>query len=132
MKSDEGGLTDYKIHCFNGEPKLILVCKDRFAASGLTEEFFSAEWEHRDIRRPSHPNAAAIARPDELPEMLELAKKLSENIPFLRVDFYIIEHQVYFSERTFFPASGFDRFVPDEWDDILGSWLELPPLSTDK
>ncbi len=133
MKSDEGGLTDYKVHCFNGEPKLILVCKDRFAASGLTEDFFSAEWEHLDIRRPSHPNAsAAIARPDELPEMLELAKKLSENIPFLRVDFYIIEHKVYFSELTFFPASGFDRFVPDEWDDIFGSWLELPPLPTDK
>ena len=64
--------------------------------------------------------------------MLELAKKLSENIPFLRVDFYIIEHKVYFSELTFFPASGFDRFVPDEWDDILGSWLELPSLPTDK
>lgn len=133
MKSDEGGLTDYKVHCFNGEPKLILVCKDRFAASGLTEDFFSAEWEHLDIRRPSHPNAsAAIAKPDELPEMLELAKKLSENIPFLRVDFYIIEHKVYFSELTFFPASGFERFVPDEWDDILGSWLKLPPFLASK
>mgnify|MGYP000717080493 CR=1 FL=1 len=64
--------------------------------------------------------------------MLELAKKLSENIPFLRVDFYIIEHKVYFSELTFFPASGFERFVPDEWDDILGSWLKLPPFLASK
>ena len=127
MKSDAGGLTDYKVHCFNGEPKLILVCKDRFAKTGLTEDFFTQEWEHLDLRRPTHPNAAVtIEKPAELAEMLTLAKTLSANIPFLRVDFYIIEHKVYFSELTFFPASGFERFVPEEWDCTFGSWLALP------
>lgn len=127
MKSDAGGLTDYKIHCFNGEPKLILVCKDRFTQTGLTEDFFSPQWEHLDIRRPTHPNSLTeIAKPAELSEILALAKKLSEGIPFLRVDFYIIDHKVYFSELTFYPASGFEKFVPEQWDDTLGSWLELP------
>lgn len=127
MKSDAGGLTDYKIHCFNGEPKLILVCKDRFTSTGLTEDFFTPNWEHLDIRRPTYPNSSAeIAQPAELFEILALAKKLSEGIPFLRVDFYIIEHKVYFSELTFYPASGFEKFVPERWDEILGSWLELP------
>ncbi|MDY4212873.1 MAG: ATP-grasp fold amidoligase family protein [Eubacteriales bacterium] len=127
MKSDAGGLTDYKIHCFNGEPKLILVCKDRFTQTGLTEDFFSPQWEHLDIRRPTHPNSLTeIAKPEELSEILALAKKLSEGIPFLRVDFYIIHHKVYFSELTFYPASGFEKFVPEQWDDTLGSWLELP------
>ena len=127
MKSDVGGLTDYKVHCFGGEPKLILVCKDRFTSTGLTEDFFDPNWEHLDIRRPTHPNASqAITKPEELSEMLILAKKLSEGIPFLRVDFYIIEHKVYFSELTFFPASGFEKFVPEQWDEILGSWLKLP------
>jgi hypothetical protein len=127
MKSDESGLTDYKVHCFNGEPKLILVCKDRFSKTGLTEDFFSERWEHLDMRRPTHPNASnKTAEPEELSEMLTLARKLSENIPFLRVDFYIIEHKVYFSELTFYPASGFEKFVPEEWDSILGSYLQLP------
>ena len=131
MKSDAGGLSDYKVHCFNGEPKLILVCKDRFTSTGLTEDFFSSDWEHLDIRRPSHPNSKTeITKPDELSEMLTLARKLSEDIPFLRVDFYIIEHKVYFSELTFYPASGFERFVPEKWDETLGSWLELPPASS--
>ena len=130
MKSDESGLTDYKVHCFNGEPKLILVCKDRFSKTGLTEDFFSERWEHLDIRRPTHPNASnKTAEPEELSEMLTLARKLSENIPFLRVDFYIIEHKVYFSELTFYPASGFEKFVPEEWDAVLGSWLTLPAIS---
>ncbi len=129
MKSDAGGLTDYKVHCFNGEPKLILVCKDRFTATGLTEDFFTSDWEHLDLRRPAHPNSSIeISKPTELPEILELAKKLSDDIPFLRVDFYIIEHKVYFSELTFYPASGFEKFVPERWDEILGAWLKLPPL----
>ena len=130
MKSDESGLTDYKVHCFNGEPKLILVCKDRFSKTGLTEDFFSERWEYLDMRRPTHPNASnKTAEPEELSEMLTLARKLSENIPFLRVDFYIIEHKVYFSELTFYPASGFEKFVPEEWDAVLGSWLTLPAIS---
>lgn len=127
MKSDAGGLTDYKIHCFNGEPKLILVCKDRFLETGLTEDFFSINWEHLDIRRPKHPNASApIKKPEELDEMLRLAAILSKDIPFLRVDFYIVDHKIYFSELTFYPASGFDKFVPEIWDNILGDWLKLP------
>lgn len=127
MKSDAGGLTDYKIHCFNGEPKLILVCKDRFLETGLTEDFFSSDWEHLDIRRPKHPNASVpIKKPEELDEMLRLAAILSKDIPFLRVDFYIVDHKIYFSELTFYPASGFDKFVPEIWDNILGDWLKLP------
>lgn len=127
MKSDAGGLTDYKVHCFNGEPKVILVCKDRFTKTGLTEDFFTPDWEHLDLHRPTHPNASnKVPKPEELSEILYLAKKLSENIPFLRVDFYIIEHKVYFSELTFFPASGFERFIPEEWDDTFGEWIELP------
>jgi len=133
MKSDEGGLTDYKVHCFDGEPKLILVCKDRFSQTGLTEDFFTTQWEHLDMRRPMHPNSLnEIVKPAELAEMLELAKKLSEGIPFLRVDFYIIEHRIYFSELTFFPASGFEEFVPEEWDTVLGSYLRLPALAVDE
>lgn len=127
MQSDANGLTDYKVHCFNGEPKLILVCKDRFAPTGLTEDFYTPQWEHLDLRRPTHPNALEpMAKPDELDQLLELSRLLSRDIPFLRVDFYIVEGHVYFSELTFFPASGFEKFEPEDWDRILGEWLKLP------
>ena len=130
MQSDAGGLTDYKIHCFNGEPKLILVCKDRFAPTGLTEDFYTPQWEHLDLRRPTHPNATEpMAKPDELDQLLEFSRILSKDIPFLRVDFYIVEGHVYFSELTFFPASGFEEFEPEEWDQTLGDWLKLPDTS---
>ncbi len=126
--SDGGAeLADFKVHCFHGEPKFVLVCQDRFSETGLTEDFFTPEWEHLPVKRPKHPNAAKpIPKPAELEQMLLLAARLAKDIPFVRVDFYIIEHQIYFSELTFFPASGFDHFEPRSWDDTFGSWLKLP------
>lgn len=124
----DGGidLTDYKVHNFNGIPKFILVCRDRFSKSGLTEDFYSTCWEHLDVKRPNIPNSKVpIAKPDELDEILELSRKLSVGIPFVRTDFYIINHQVYFSEITFFPASGFEKYEPDEWDYVFGDYLKL-------
>ena len=125
IESDDG-LTDYKVHCFNGEPKLVLVCKDRFAPTGLTEDFFTEKWEHCDVRRPQHPNAAQTPqKPAELEELLRLARILAADIPFVRVDFYIVGRRIIFSEITFFPAAGLKPFEPEEWDKTLGDLLEL-------
>lgn len=125
--SDQGKeLQDYKIHCFNGIPKIILVCRDRFAQSGLTEDFFDVEWNHLDISREGHSHSREkIEAPTNLKLMLKLAKMLAEDMPFVRIDFYEINGSVYFGEITFFPASGLEKFVPKEWDKIMGSWISL-------
>lgn len=125
--SEAGGLTDYKIHCFNGVPRFILVCRDRFAQSGLTEDFFTPQWEHMPVKRPKIPNAVTpVPKPEKLEEMLTLAEKLAKDIPFLRVDFYFVDGKIYFSELTFFPAAGSAPFEPEEWDKTFGDWLVLP------
>ena len=61
--------------------------------------------------------------PDSLDEMILLAEKISRNHRFLRVDFYDVQGHIYFGELTFFPASGFGKFNPEEWDLILGNWM---------
>ena len=120
-------LEDYKIHNFNGEAKFVLVCRDRFSDTGLTEDFFTPEWEHMPVKRPKLANASVpIPRPEQLEQMLEFSSILSENIPFVRTDFYVIEGKVYFGEITFFPASGMAPFQPARWDATIGSWLKLP------
>ena len=127
MENSTGELQDYKVHNFNGTPRIILVCKDRFKQTGLTEDFFDTQWNHLDIRRPKHPlSKERIPRPKQLDQLLELSRKLSKGIPFVRTDFYIINEQVYFGEMTFYPASGFVPFVPNEWDKKLGEMLILP------
>ena len=125
LGSDE--LIDYKVHCFNGRPRFILVCKDRFSENGMTEDFFDTEWNHLEVKRPTHQNSELeLEKPELLDEMLQYAKALSENIPFIRVDFYLINSFVYFGELTFFPASGFDSFVPESFDKEIGEYLVLP------
>lgn len=129
---DESGyeLKDYKIHCFNGVPKMVLVCKDRYSATGITEDFFSEKWEHLNVKRPSIPNSREeIPRPKSLDQMLNLAEKLSMRCPFIRVDFYEINKLIYFGELTFFPASGMGEFYPIEWDYKLGEWIILPSIN---
>ena len=126
MSDSTGELPDYKIHCFNGEPKLILVCKNRFSQSGVTEDFFSEKWEHLDVKRPNHScYPGSIKKPMKLELMFELARKLSQNTRFVRIDFYDIAGRVYFGEITFYPTSGFAKFEPEEYDRIFGDWITL-------
>ena len=120
-------LPDYKFFCFNGHAKIILVCSERFSVEGLKEDFFDRNWEHLDLKRKTHGNSSKIIeKPCKFEEMLTLAEKLSKKIPFLRVDFYEINGDIYFGELTFYPTSGFEAFNPEEWDSKLGTWLDLP------
>ena len=56
----------------------------------------------------------------------QLAEKLSADMAHLRVDLYEIEGKVYFGELTFYDSSGMAFFDPPEWDETIGSWLNLP------
>jgi len=120
-------LADYKVHCFNGKPKVVLVCRDRYSETGLTEDFYSVEWEHLDVKRPGTPNAAALEKkPEQLDEMLRLSRVLSKGLPFIRVDFYVNNSRVYFGELTLYPAAGIKPFEPNRWDETFGAWITLP------
>lgn len=119
-------LRDYKVHCFHGEPKVILVCSERHK-EGLKEDWFTVGWKHLPIHRPTHANnEKKILPPQNLEAMLRMARTLSAGIPFVRIDFYEVNGKVYFSEITMFPTSGYTAFVPEKYDSILGDWIELP------
>ena len=127
MSNNGKELEDFKIHNFNGVSKLILVCKDRYKETRLTEDFFDINWNHLDLKRPNCSNSKTpIYRPKELDKMIELSEKLAKDIPFLRTDFYVVDNQIYFGEMTFYPSSGFNKFIPDRYDEILGNWIKLP------
>lgn len=126
LKEERKDISDYKIHCFNGEPRVILVCKDRYKDTGMTEDFYNENWDHLSLKRPSHKNSLEpIPAPRNLNLMLELSRKLSAKIPFARIDFYESGDTLKFGEITFFPASGLIPFEPSEWDRKLGDMLEI-------
>lgn len=128
-KEDESGyeLRDYKIFCFNGEPKILFVASDRQKAGEDTKfDFFDLNWNHLPFTN-GHPNSKEhIAKPKDFEEMLEIAKKLSVGIPQVRIDLYNCNGQIYFGEITFFHWSGMTAFDPVEWDFKLGKMIKLP------
>ena len=69
-----------------------------------------------------------------MPESFSIMRDKAEliastyDIPFVRVDYYSVGNKPYFGEITLYPFGGFGRFEPNEWDDILGSWLILPGI----
>lgn len=125
--SKSGELSDYKLFCFDGTPKLLFVVTERQKSSrGEPKfDFFDIDGNHLDLRS-THPNAPTPpAIPQSLEKMKALAAVLSEGFPHVRVDFYEVDGKIYFGEMTFFHNSGFHAFDPPEWDIKLGSWLDL-------
>lgn len=131
--NDGNDISDFKVHNFNGIPKFILVCKDRFKEAGLTEDFFDTNWNHIEVKRPGYPNASVLEnKPEELEKMLQISEKLSKDFPFIRTDFYSLEDKLYFGEITLYPASGAFPFEPEYYDDIFGKDLVISELGGGK
>ncbi len=124
---DESGveLKDYKFFCFNGKVKCLKIDFDRFIkhqANYYNEKFELLKF--GETVCPPDFNKE-LKKPKNFDKMIELAERLSKNITFLRVDFYEIDNKIYFGELTFFPASGFGKFEPEEYDKVLGDWLQI-------
>lgn len=119
-------LPDYKFFCFNGEPKYCQVISGR--SSKVCSDFFDLEWNHQPFHEPKQYPFAEVEpeKPKNLELMWNLARRLSENKPFSRIDFYDIGSNVYFGEITFFPTSGMGGFNPEKYDLLFGELIELP------
>ncbi len=118
-------LKDYKIMCFNGVAKCAFTCTGRFSEEGLRVTFFDDQWKELPFTR-KYPRAEnLIEKPIYFDEMKKIAEKVSCNMPFIRVDFYEVNGQLFIGELTLFPGSGLETFEPSEWDGILGNWIKL-------
>lgn len=128
-----GDLIDYKFYCFNGEPQYCQVIQNR--STKETIDFFDIEWKHMPFYglNPLHgPAAKPAAKPQNWDNMVKIAKQLSKDFPFVRVDLYNIEGVIYFGELTFYPASGYGKFTPDEWDEKLGDMFDISSFMSSK
>ncbi len=128
MKNDNGTKPlDYKFFCFNGEPRLVMVNSNRFSNGGVGVDFYNMDWKYVEINYGHHTSAGDVfIQPKGFFAMQDFAKKLSENIPLIRVDFSYWNEEVYVGELTFFSAGGYTDLSPVEWEKELGSWIELP------
>ena len=122
---ETGELRDYKFFCFNGEPKLMFVATER-GVKNTKFDFYDMQFNHMNIAQHYPNSVSAIKKPEHFEKMIELAKKLSEGFPHVRVDFYEANGRVYFGEMTFYHFGAIVPFETKEWDKKIGDWLVLP------
>lgn len=117
---------DYKFYCYEGVPKIVLVCAGRFA--GPTQLFFyDMSWNRiHGIFRPSKeaPPTVEINKPEGFERAAQYAALLSTPFPFVRVDLYIENGRTFFGELTFTPCGGIDSKLTRFGDEFLGNHLE--------
>ncbi|MDN0055085.1 ATP-grasp fold amidoligase family protein [Collinsella ihumii] len=117
---------DYKFHCINGEPRFILTCSNR--EKGLKLNLYDTAWKAVGGLQGLMKNPAGISRPDCLAEMIEVARTLSADFDFVRVDLYEKDNKVYFGELTFTPAVGVLPYFTDGFIERWGEKLRVTGL----
>ena len=122
-------LRDYKFFTFGGVPKVLYIAQGRGKGEPTVADFFDMDFNHLPFTIDHDMADVPPAKPECFELMKELAAKLSDGTPQLRVDFYEVNGKVYFGEMTFFHCSGLAPFHPEEWDRIFGDWVILPEKS---
>lgn len=118
--------SDIKIHCFNNKDNnktkfLIQIIKNR--DTNMEMSYYDEEWNLLDII--SNNKLLKEEKPDQLNEMLEIARKLSEDFDYLRVDLYNVEKKIYFGELTQTPRGGFFNYFNEKIDLKIGEMWKI-------
>ena len=126
IEDRNGVFVDYKFSCFNGYVDCVMVCLDRHI-NDVKFYFFDKDWNLKrlNVRGKNAPEGFTIPKPSCMDEMFEIAAKLSKGIPFVRVDLFECDGNIYFGEMTFFPDCGFDANLLPETDLYFGSLIDL-------
>ena len=126
LEDESGELRDYKFFVFDGQVRALFIACDRSSSEETKFDFFDEDFRHLPFRN-GHPNAPVCPeKPCCFEAMKEIAARLGEGFPHIRVDLYEVDGHVYFGEMTFYHWSGLCPFDPPEWDRVFGDWIRLP------
>ncbi|ENA3631385.1 hypothetical protein ABGK05_004780, partial [Escherichia coli] len=120
---------DYKINCINGRAEFIYCSIDREGKN--YRKIYDRSWCEMDFKwgnkdefehKFTGPN---IEKPDNLDKMIEYAEILSMGFPYLRIDLYNVDGEIYLGEITIYHGGGFDVIEPKEYDLFFGNKIHL-------
>jgi hypothetical protein len=127
LESEDGKpIKDYRFFCFDGKPEFIAVDIDINNKENTRRNLYDLNWNlmEEEISYPKEISKS-IKKPDKLDKMIEISKKLSEGLVHARIDFYVVNNKIYFSEITFYHQSGLGIIRPAEFDKYLGNLIEI-------
>lgn len=104
--------TDYKFTCIHGQPVDIFVGTER--ENGVKFCTRNLDWSCLDNTKTKFLPKTEPPKPKHLSDMIKIAKILSSDFDFVRVDLYEYRDKVYFGELTFSPWGGIMYSYTDE------------------
>lgn len=127
-RDENNDLPDYKFFCFDGKVKYLYTMVDYVDNHSNGKcSFFTPDFVQLPYRRSEYMEIDRdIPKPIGFEKMIEIAEILSADFPHVRVDLYNVKGKVIFGELTFYNASGYTVFTPDDFDFILGKEFNLP------
>ena len=119
-------LIDYKIWCFNGEPHHIWACYNR-TKKEVKVETHDLEWNYHPecsvFNNHYVDGGGVVPKPNNLNEMLDIARILSRGFKQVRVDLYNQGGKIYFGEMTFTSNGGYMNFYTQEFLNKMGNQI---------
>lgn len=120
-------ITDYKFFCFSGEPLYFYISKTPYGNFHAGKfAMFEADGSYAPFQRVDHKTFSK--KPEishRLPEMLKICRDLAKDFSFVRVDLFLVDEEIYFSELTFTPCAGMMPLSPESADEQLGNLLDI-------
>ncbi len=98
-------LADYKVHCFDGKPTYIQINYPDTQENDRVMIDFSNERVEYPFVSGRNSDTVWDIRP-YLPTMYSISERLCQPFVFVRVDFLMVDEQLYVTEMTFYPSGG--------------------------
>jgi len=124
IETPDGSLPiDYKFTCVGGEIMDIFVATERSVNTKYST--LNLNWEPLPYTKPEFLPSKLPEKPKHLKELAEVARVLSKDFGFVRVDLYEYRGQPYISELTFFPWGALLYSYNDDAINLYGKkWHE--------
>ncbi|CAK2713324.1 Glycosyltransferase [Vibrio crassostreae] len=119
---DSRQINDYKFHVFNSDgSKKVVIQVDHDRHENHTRSWFDETCNHL-IFTNVYPNiVTTLDESVDISRMINVAKELSSDFDYVRVDLYSVDNCIYFGELTFAHESGVGRFSDISYDYWMGN-----------
>ena len=107
---DSDNLSDYKVFCYKGKPRLIQVDVDRYIEH--TRKFYDPDWNEMPFSLLYPLSDRHLEKPKNFDKMLAAASTLSSHFNFVRVDLYSNGEECLVGEITNCHGNAWESFIP--------------------
>jgi hypothetical protein len=118
---DSDNLSDYKIFCYRGKPKLIQVDVDRHIRH--TRKLYDLGWNELPCSIGYPRSDKQLEKPANLDKMLEVASLLSSRFGFVRVDLYSNGKECLVGEITNCHGNAEESFMPESGEPLVSRMI---------